>query len=518
MSDTPRNKVNILSVCAANTTEAFTKIEAAKKSGKVAKDQVSAIKSRHQAELDAANQGLSQTASLIQANEREGVPTEKLEKKSADIKARITKLQADHANSDELKAALEAIDKANADLEAAQELHEKCKVREALANSLKEAYDVIPLVGAIEAPEYETLDEAVDEYIAEIPMLVSISEELEIEKVGIWQVPNASQPAQGEIFAKEGVPYRYNRLPKQLEWLGRFAGTEYAAMPKSGDTKFSFGNVAFVIGKPKSDKTEEGESDSHAWMGTMLEHFQRDTKSIFSPDGITYQSNAGIYPGSGLCYIKSEGKFFSLWQTTFPSVQMIPGKVKKPDRWGIIQTEDGMVPKGVNVDMSKLFEPFFPHVAKKVDAAREEFEELSTAKSPLAVRLREAIEKVGVTESTFEGRGKRLPEAEIFKEVGAYWEAFVNSPWEAAIVGDIAMIKHLCERGIERPHVWSNHLKGHYGLRVRTRDHDWIVAQIYCSPNNLEPKVPISPDDVVYLPNGFIKVGPCLIAIVGRVK
>jgi len=518
MSNTPRNMVNILSVCAANTADAFAKIEAAKKARETAEDQVSAIKSRYQSELDDANQGLSQTASLIQANEREGVPTEKLEKKSADIKERIKKLQDEHAKSDELKAALEAIDKSNADLKAAQEFHEQCKVREDLASSLKQAYDATPLIGAIEAPEYETLDEAVDEYIADMPMMVSISEELDIDKVGIWHVPNAANPIQIEIFAKKRVSYRYNRLPKQLEWLSTFPGTEFASMPKSGATKFNVGNIVFVIGKSKSENTKEGEIDSHAWMGTMIDYFKRDTKSIFSPDGITYETHKGFYPRSGLCYIKAEGKFYSVWQEKFPSMQMVPGKVKKPDRWGTMQTEDGMVPQGVHADMSQLFEPFFSLVGEKVHAASKEFNKLSTAKSPLAVRLKEAVEKVAVTESAFEGRGKRLTEAEIFKEVGAYWEAFVNSPWEAAIGGNVAMVKHLCERGIERPHVWSNHLKGHYGLRVRTRDHDWIVAQIYCPPKSLEPKAAISPEDVVYLPNGYVKVGPCLILIVGRVQ
>jgi hypothetical protein len=515
MSDTPRNKVSILSVCAANTAEAGAKIEAAKKAEKEAGDQVSAINSRHRAEVEAANLDLSRTASLIQENEREGVPTEKLEKKAADIRDRIKKQQADHARSEELLSAQAAIEKSKTELKAAEELHELCKGREKLAVDLKDAYDHNDSYGAIEALEYETLDQAMDEYEAAMPLLVYISPELCVEKVGIWQVPNAAKPLQRELFAKKDVAYRYNRLPKQLEWLSRFSGSEYASMPKSGETRFKVGGVSFIIGSQQSDEKTEDAPD-HKWMGKMADHFQRDVSSVYSPDGINYNSERGFYARSGLCYVKSEGKFYSLWPTKFPSIQMVPGKVQKPDRWGTMQTEDGLVPKGIQSDVSQLFEPLFAALAKRIDAASEEFGELSKAKSALAVRLKEAVEKVGVVESTFENRGKRLSEAEIGKEVGAYWEAFISSPWEATIVGDVAMIKHLCERKIETPHVWSLYLKGHYGLRVRTRDHDWIIAQIYCPPGNLAPKAAISSDEVVYLPNGFVKVGQCFIHIMGR--
>ena len=514
MSDTPRNKVNILSVCEANLADAYAKIEAAKKARKEAKDQVSSIESRHRAEMDAANLELSKIATLIQDNEREGVPTEKLEKKSFDIKDRIERSQAAHSQSVELVAATVAIEKAESELKSAEDLHEQHKARQALASGLKVAYDENAFYGAIDAPEYETLDEAVDEYVAAVPLVVSISEELIIDKVGLWQVPSAMTPLQVDLFAEDKVAYRYNRLPRQVEWLSKFAGTEYASMPRSVETRFSVEGVVFVIGSSKPAE----EATGHEWMGKMTEFFLNKPPSIYSPDGINYHSDNGFYARSGLCYIKSEGKFYTLWSTKFPSIDRVPGKVQKADRWGTMQTEDGMVPKVLQVDVSKLLESLYPAIAKRIAHAAEEFKALSKAKTPLAVRLKEAIEKIGVSESTFESRGKRLSEAEIAKEVGAYWEAFINSPWEGTILGDVAMIKHLCERKIETPHVWSHYLKGHYALRVRTRDHDWILAQVYCAPKHLSPKAPISPDEVVYMLGGYVKVGPCFINVVGRQK
>lgn len=517
MSDTPRNKVNIISVCEANMAEVLVQITAAKNARKEAESLVSAINARHQAELDTSSSELSEITALIKANERQGVPTEKLEKKASDITGRIKALTADHANSDELAAAHSSIKAADADLKQAEELHELCKVREAIAASLKAAALHSDALGAIEAPEYQTLDEALDEYIANMPLVVSINKDLIVEKVGIWHLPNASTPYQRNLFAKKDVQYRYNRLPRQLEWLSLFTGSDYSSMPRSNETEFNVEGVAFVVSEGEAAETEDTD-EKHAWMGTMASSFQGQSPSLYAPEGINYKSEQGGYSRSGLCYIKSEGKFYSLWNTQFASMRMVPGKVQKKDRWSTMQTEDGMVPEGITSDVSKLFESIFEPLAQRIMAAASEFAELSSAKSPLAVRLKQAVERVSVVQSTFELRGKRLTEDEVKSEVGAYWEAFTKAPWEPIVVGDVAMIKHLCERRIEVPHFWSLAIKGHYGLRVRTRDHDWIIAQIYCPPGKLSPKAPIAAEDVVYLTKDLVKVGPCFIIVAGRQK
>lgn len=518
MSDNTREKVTILSVCAANTKDALNKIEEAKKAEKEAESRVSAIKAEHASKLEAANSELSEIATLIKANERQEVPTEKLEKKASGIKERIKDLAAEHAESKELAAAYASVEKAQKDLKDAQELHELCVARENLAEKLKQAHEIDNRCGAVEVPAYQTLDEALDEYVAAIPLHVYISAGLSIDKIGLWQVPNASNPHVREVFAKEGVFYRYNRLPLQLEWLSKFSGTSYASMPKSKDAYFKVDGVAFVINKEKQDGADDN-APSHAWMGGMAARFQTEAKTLFAPQGINFQSEQGFYSGSGMCYVRSTGRFYSLWADKFPSAEMVATKVKETKRlvYGYQEVEvDAMVAKEGNLDASKLLEPFFPPLRDKLNLALKELADLSKAKSPLALRVKAAIEKVGVVEFTFEHRGKRLAEAEVVKEFGAYWDAFVNSPWEASIAGDVAMIKHLCQRNIERPHVWSLAVKGHYGLRVRTRDHDWIMAQVYCPPESLSPKKAVSPDDVHYLAGGLVRVGPCFIYITGR--
>lgn len=529
MSDTPRNMVNILSVCEANLADAFAKNKAAKKARKEAEDQVSAIKSRHQAEMDAANLELSKIATLIQDNEREGVPTEKLEMKSSDIKARIKKLEVGHADSEELTVSLAAVDKAVADLESAEELHEKCKAREAVARSLKVAFDIDNSCGAIEAPEYETLEEAVSEYISSMPVLVGVSKDLTIDRLCLWQVPNADKPICAALSATAGKLFRLNQMPDSLAWLKEFQKSPYSNMTTGNRGNFSAEGIPFQMLSCEAS-SEDKDMKETAWMGTMESYFNRDGhykspgavdipgNSLFAPAGIR-----GTYSRSGLCYVKSESRFYSLRPKEFAGSKLVPGRVKKV-RNGYVYEEDGQVPEDCEIDASALLHSFFGPVYDAIQALLPEFKELQSSKSPLAIRVANAVKTVGVLESTFEQCTKRLTGTEVTAEVGAYWDAFVSAPWEGIVSGDVAMLKHLCERKLESPHVWSHSIKGFYGLRVRTRDHDWITAYIYCPPSHFSPQNPVSHDEVFYYRNGdygcnaHVRVGPCYIKVRGRQK
>ena len=513
-----REKVSILSVCEANCKDARARIEEAMKAEKEAEALVAAIKSKQTSELQAAEAELNEIASLIKANERQEVPTEKLEKKASEIRNRIVNLASEHSGSKELAAACECLERASNELKDAQEHHEISVMREKLAEKLKIAHEIDARYGAVEAPVYQTLEEAIDDYLASMPLHVHITAGLSIDKVGMWQVPNASTPLVREVFASKGVSYRYNRLPAQLEWICKFPGSPYGSMPKSSATLFNIDDVMFVVNQENHDVVAD-DAQQHAWMGKMADRFKTDTHTLFAPMGINYRSESSFYTDSGMCYVRSTGMFYALWPDKIPFVEMVKGKVKQTRRTYTGYEEevevDGMVRQTSDLEATKLFEPFFPPLRDVLNSSIKEFSDLSKAVSPLALRLKAAIEKVGVVESSFEHRGKRLSEAEAIKEFGMYWDAFVNSPWEASINGDVAMIKHLCQRNIERPHVWSWALKGHYGLRVRTRDHDWILAQAYCPPESLSPKKTISADDVQYQ-GRLVRVGPCFIQVIGR--
>jgi len=533
MSDTPRNKVNILAICAANTSDADQKIQEAKKAKLTAEEQIELIKQQFTQELAAANAELRKNATLIEDVVREGLDSQKLEKKADDIKARIKRLQDEQGSSKAAEAAKEAIAKAEKALAEAEELLASCKTKTEQAELLRASYETNNACGAVEAPEYVTLDEAINEYIDNVPMVVSISEEMNIDKVVLWQVPNASKPTIIDIHAKKGKVFRYNRMPDSLAWLKGFPNSEYSSMPRGDAAVFQAGGLPFVVReKELEDKAcaaDDKEGPVRKWVGEMASYYtdnhfygraviKTPKPSLFAPQGMKF------FTRSGLCYVKSEAKFYCLRNGEFAGVRTVTERVSTTDRWGHETHVDKKVLEDVKLDVSQLAEGFYEPMSKKLNAATAEFNNLLSAKKPMAVRLRDAVQAVGVLESTFEHRNMRLTSSEVAKEVGAYWDAFINAPWEWVLTADVAMIKHLCERKIETPHVWSFSVKGHYGLRVRTRDHDWITARMYCPPESLAPSQPIPQDSVVYVRDStgwctqLIKAGQCFIIVEGRSK
>lgn len=108
---------------------------------------------------------------------------------------------------------------------------------------------------------------------------------------------------------------------------------------------------------------------------------------------------------------------------------------------------------------------------------------------------------------------RRLQELQIDELIGAYWKPFINGPWDAGITGSYALLKHRCGRG-ETPNVFAFETHGHFGFRVRTPDHDWIIGEIYCPPEHFSPSE--APDPAMLTNLG--STGDAWLAELGPVK
>ena len=81
-------------------------------------------------------------------------------------------------------------------------------------------------------------------------------------------------------------------------------------------------------------------------------------------------------------------------------------------------------------------------------------------------------------EPSFKECKERLASQEIYQRIKVDWDAFSACPWSADITGRLALLKFYVENG-ERARFWSTEFDGHYGFRLRSRDHDWIVGNIF---------------------------------------
>lgn len=78
----------------------------------------------------------------------------------------------------------------------------------------------------------------------------------------------------------------------------------------------------------------------------------------------------------------------------------------------------------------------------------------------------------------FKECSETLTSDEIHQRIKADWDAFKNCPWSAAVSDTLALLKFHVENG-EKARFWSGEFEGLFGFRVRTRDHDWIVGELF---------------------------------------
>jgi hypothetical protein len=382
-----------------------------------------------------------------------------------------------------------------------------------IAKHLTASCELAESYGAKEAPEYETLAEAANDYAKNVRFDFGIAG-AQVEKVVVWQVPEANKPIVADVAAKSGLKYLIKALPARLGWLGNFPG--YSAIPKSTSTDFKSGDALFVS---VNSNDEQDEPEDKPVEGVEAKNGRPSWLRVFSePSSDSLYFPRESLARSGLCYVKETSKFYAVR----PDNLMCAIKKTKREfkRVGYEHREvDVDYVEGAEFDASALIGDLFAHAYPLIEKASKEAGALQSAESDLAVKIREAICAVADTSTLFVERNQRLDAGEINSEVGAYWDAFVNAPWEFFVQGNCALLKHLCERKLETPHVYSYPVKGHYGMRVRTRDHGWIYANIFCPPDALSPKTPVGPDEVVYLTNqrgqctSHVKIGPCCLYI-----
>lgn len=513
MTNAPRKTVNIVSQCeswlAAAQAEHAKIAKEIDQDKAVLKDAVSSNNERIK-EVEDKLANILKTIKAVIAQEGDA---SSLEKKKSEVEAQLKIVKADAVFSKELATIEARIANSTKMAEVtAKVVGDKTKQLD-IAKHLAASFELDDSFGAKEAPEYETLAEAAHDYAMNVRFDVGIAG-TQIDKVVIWQVPEAGKPTVFDVAAQPGLKYLIKALPSRLSWLGNFPA--YSAMPKSTSTNFTNGDVRFVPTQINDEDIESGEpsrenlkdSDKRpAWLRTF-----------------THPSKSSLYfPGnsanrSGLCYVKEKSSFFAIWPAKFPCALK---KTKREFR------RDGYMHRDMDVeyaemaefDASALLSELLPHAYDLIQEAAREMGSLQSAKSKLGERIREAICGVANTSNLFVERNQRLSGDEIHTEIGAYWDAFVNAPWDFYVQGNCAMLKHLCERKLETPHVYSYPIKGHYGLRVRTRDHSWILANMFCPPDALCPKEPVKSSEVVYLTNrsgqctSFVKIGPCCLYI-----
>lgn len=506
MSETPRNKVNILAHFEAAVAVSDAKLKEAKSTLKALEKSVAANDDAHEAAVKAVKAEIEKTDKLIDTLAGEDATIlATLRKKASDLQTKLKAIVSDYPNSEANVKIRESLSSARSSVEAAQDELSKAEKQRDAAKQLAEASALRaleqwkPKRGVIEAEEFDTIEDAVNAYLLGAPVVVEISPKGKvIDKVHVLHRIN-DESSTSDIFARPGVRYAVKDIPSDLDWLREAAESGFQDVPNRYG-HFDVNGVHFDTAPTDEEIAAHGR------------RFSFD-------DGAA--ANSVVHRDFFVCFVKSESEFYSIRPKKFLSLELVAPARRGTDQYGRPCNIDA-VTRDVEQDVSSIFLSLSKHVLAAVDESQKEFGDLVSAKSALAKRVRGAVTEVATTDTLFFPQNKRLNAAEVNADVGAYWDAFISAPWERSIDDGLAMLKHLCERKIESPHVWSNEIKGYYGLRVRTRDHTWIEAEIFCPPSALAPSQPISADSVRYQilspREQIVKVGPCYIRVYNRYR
>jgi hypothetical protein len=106
--------------------------------------------------------------------------------------------------------------------------------------------------------------------------------------------------------------------------------------------------------------------------------------------------------------------------------------------------------------------------------------------SALMAHLQGIVLSRTTDEPEFEPADEEIGSAEIEERIKEHWEAFMTCSWSGAIEGALALLKYSVENR-ERVRFWSGDFKNHYGFRLRTRDHDWLVGEVFVATPPMSP-------------------------------
>jgi len=498
MSTEQKTEVNILEVCEAELASAQAELKLIEERLEVAKADSTAHEKAHNKsvkELERAKRDVEDAISAV-TNQGEPAP-EGLKSKVLNIEAQIVQAKAEYEKSAQRLEIIRAIEQAEKEHQAGSasvaSWTSKTQVAQYLSTKFKDGGHSY---GALVAPSFKTLDEARSKYLSEIPIVLCVNADGLISAVSFWDWSEAAS-CRFVSLGESGSNCFVQVIPRSMRWIKHVK--KYASMRSEDDGDLVQSDGVYLVRVdpefPKPGSHVEGEPH---------QEFQPMVAS-WDDDLLTHRPSLFTH---GYFYVEATKEFYAAWPKDFPDVEV---KYRtRPNYRGPDTKEVAGIGNQSVYDASGLF--------RDLEAVLYDSEhDLPDA---LKQRYVQGLMKFASSSTIFEPRKKALTLDLIEKEIGMYWKAFVSSPWSQAIDSPtVIMLKHLCERGIESPHIWTRDHKGHYGFRVRTRDHSWIIGQIYCPPSSLSRDTVIAHEEVIYTPGtsyaSIVLVGDAIIYVEG---
>lgn len=498
MSTEQKTEVNILEVCEAELASAQAElklIEERLESANAASAEHIKAHNKSVKDLERAKRDVEDAISAV-TNQGEPAPAG-LKSKVLNIETQIVQAKAEHEKSGQSLEIVRAIEQAEKEHQVASASVTRWTAKTGVAQYLAtKSNDGGRAFGALVAPCFKTLEEARLKYLSEIPIVLNVHADGKVGAVSFWELSEAAS-CRYVSLGESGSNCFVQEIPSSMRWIKHVK--KYASMRSEDDGDLVQSDGVYLVRVdpefPKPGSHVEGELAQElqpmlaSWDDRLLIH----SPSLFA---------------RGYFYVEETKEFYAAWPEDFPDVEV--KYHTRPNYRGPDTKEVAGIGKRSVYDASGLF--------TGIQTVLYDVE--GDLPDTLKQRYVQGVMKFASSSTNFEPRKKQLTLDLIEKEIGMYWKAFISSPWSQAIDSPtVIMLKHLCERGIESPHIWTRDHKGHYGFRVRTRDHSWIIGQIYCPPSSLSRETVIAHEEVIYTPGvsyaSIVLVGDAIIYVEG---
>jgi hypothetical protein len=340
-----------------------------------------------------------------------------------------------------------------------------------IAKRLEDYHKLDARAGIGEVVLFETMEELRNEIIKTCSFEIGVEDDGSLRGLGFRRVvENGDVRLPFDISLPAGTTFR--SVAMKLHWLTSTA--EYKEVPSS---LLGFTLVDGVACFRRRRQRLEFE---------RLDEWEMATR---------YNDSPVLLPMPRAAYVREGDRLFCEKPAKLVSAKMNRHRPIREERnfVGAIvayyESNEDYVAINEDVDASMLFESYESALSDDMLAMQSGLPiDLSVpVHTPLLAKLKSELEgRLGPVIGS-EADDRRLARSEICSLIGRYWDELISSPWDERTSGEYAILKDLCKRGSREVNVWSEGVKGLFGFRIRTRDHDWIKGSAFCPPEAWAP-------------------------------
>ena len=347
-----------------------------------------------------------------------------------------------------------------------------------LAKKLKNMNQLSKIAGIGNVYVFEREEELKDEIIKSCHFSLNVGYDSKIYKSTLHR-KTEQRLLEYPVSINLGENTSFECIPSDLDWLAKTG--EYASVPTMKG--FNITDDIVSISVPL---------DGQLYIERKI---LAEMRAISKEDIFPKQVELPAMPHA--CFVKSSGKFYTECPEKIRTAKLIKHRPVREDRHssgyilGYYSSNEDYVEdsKTEFIDATSIFDSYESLIMNQIDILNRsvDIDSISNNGHQLIDGINSSIKRLCVSRFKIETQVEKLTQEEVYNLIGRYFDTLIDSPWDGKTNGMYADLKELCRKSYKNLHIWSNEIKGHFGFKIKNRNHKWIVGEIYCPPSAFNP-------------------------------